>query len=92
MKQDKKSAPIGNRKLDAVRLEYKVLSDREKLIMQTFKKQAQICINLINDEHTRQARDKAIGSSTVKSERENNIAKQKIEEAVMWFTKGVTSN
>jgi hypothetical protein len=61
---------------NAVRHEYRVLSDVEKASMTTLKDCGLEMLNII-DRH-------------VPAGRENSLAKTKIEEAVMWAVKGLT--
>ena len=61
---------------NAVRHQYRVLSEKEKLAMVRVKDQGQGFLDIIGE--------------TVPAGREASIAKTKIEEAVMWAVKAIT--
>lgn len=61
---------------DAMRHNYRVLTDREKIAMGRIKNHGQVFLEMID--------------ACVEQGRENSIAKTKVEEAVMWAVKGLT--
>lgn len=60
---------------NVVRHEYRILNEDEKLQMQTIKDMGLAFLSYLN---------------TIYNTRENQLAKTKIEEAVMWAVKGIT--
>lgn len=75
---------------NAVRHAYRVLSDAEKAQMVAVKDKGAEFLSLLDDLHTPSI-DHGDGTATGTFDRELVIAKERVEEAVMWAVKHVTA-